>query len=53
MTNTEANAKAQAIADLVKDAAASGQNPTDLQGLVFVNVKTLILELAPVTPDSV
>lgn len=45
MTNDEINGKAQAIATRVKDAAAAGESPADLEGLVFVDVKTLILEL--------
>jgi hypothetical protein len=51
MTNEEMNAKAQELADRVKAAAAAGETPDDLQNLVFVNAKTLILELVkPATP---
>lgn len=45
MTNEEMNARADAIAKLVSDAAGAGETPQDLHGLVFVNVKTLIAEL--------
>ena len=45
MTNDEMNARAQAIADLVKRDAEAGETPDDLARMVFVNVKVLIVEL--------
>lgn len=45
LTNEETNVKAQELADRVKAAAAAGETPDDLQRLVFMNVKALIVEL--------
>lgn len=45
MKNEEVNAKCTEIATRVKDAVDSGQNGIGIYGLVFGDVKLLILEL--------
>lgn len=44
MTNDEMNAVAQRIADTIKLELENGLTAEDIQGLVFVSVKTAIAE---------